>query len=368
MSLDGNYMTSLHPGEKVQGEKIEITGKPILKHNKGDLLKDRFWWKGEGIDISQNKDEVVIDCKNTGPNYTPFGSDLPLLNFAKEPVVIKIKARADGIEGTVPLLTVQFDDAEGKQANGKRPEARIGNTKDYHDYYFDCSDIWLQTWPDKKDVNPSIINKLLFFINPGNSGYTGKLHIKEIVALPIDSLKANPEFKISAGEEGGVVTRFESKDLGAWWAGTNYTLSWEADSSLKVVCADAGPGYAAFGVKLPVTMNMKMAYKIRVKARYEGTGYPELRLDTKDFNGYLSNGSPASVWLEPTENREFRDYLYIYKDNMFQAYPVRRELDPERITDLLFFVNPGKQGWSGTIYLDEIEVIYTGIGGRNSER
>jgi hypothetical protein len=31
----------------------------------------------------------------------------------------------------------------------------------------------------------------------------------------------------------------------------SYTLSWEPDSSLKVVCSNAGPGYAAFGMKLP---------------------------------------------------------------------------------------------------------------------
>jgi hypothetical protein len=115
-------------------------------------------------------------------------------------------------------------------------------------------------------------------------------------------------------------------------------------------------------------MNMKMAYKITLKARYEGESYPELRIDVKDYSGYISNGSPATNWLEPTENKEFVTYVYIYKKNIFQAYPVRRELDKERITELLFFVNPGKEAWSGTIYIDDIEVVYTGLGGRNSER
>ncbi|MFO7868959.1 MAG: hypothetical protein R6U95_06650, partial [Bacteroidales bacterium] len=121
-------------------------------------------------------------------------------------------------------------------------------------------------------------------------------------------------------------------------------------------------------VKLPETMDMSMAYKLVLKARYEGEGYPELRVDVQDYKGYLSNGNPATNWLEPTENKEFISYVYIYKDNMFQAHPVRRELDAKRITHVLFFVNPGKEAWSGDIYIDDIKIIYTGIGGRNSER
>src|SRR5690554_627300 len=115
-------------------------------------------------------------------------------------------------------------------------------------------------------------------------------------------------------------------------------------------------------------MNMNMAYKMTLKARYEGEGYPELRVDLKDYAGYISNGNPSVNWLEPTENKEFVSYVYIYKSNIFQAYPVRRELDKERIIELLFFVNPGKEAWSGTIYIDDIEIVYTGLGGRNSDR
>ena len=310
----------------------------------------------------------MFDFVNIGPLYIPFGADLPLLDFSKENVVIKITARAEGSNGNVPVLSMQFDDSEGLQANGKRPEVRIGNTEDYYDYYFNCSDMWLQMYPEKKDVNAQIINKVLFFVNPGNTGYTGKIYIKEFQALPIDSLRENPEFKIPVGKEGGVVTKFDSHDISEWWTAGNYSLSWAPDSSLKVQCSQVGPNYGSFGVKLPETMNMNMAYKITVKARYEGNGYPELRIDLKDYNGYISNGNPSSNWLEPTENKEFVSYVYIYKNSVFQAYPVRRELDTERIIELLFFVNPGKEAWSGTIYIDDITVVYTGLGGRNSER
>lgn len=181
-------------------------------------------------------------------------------------------------------------------------------------------------------------------------------------------MKPNPEFKIPVGIEGGVVADFKTKDISNWWNSASYTLSWEPDSSLKVVCSNAGPGYAAFGMKLPQTMNAKMAYRAIIKARFEGQGYPELRMDLIDCNGSLSNGNLQSNWLEPTKNKEFVEYLYIYKDDVFQAYPTRRELDKERITDLLLFVNPGKDGWSGIIYIDEIKFIYTGEVGRQSDR
>ncbi|MDA3882713.1 MAG: hypothetical protein PF481_05485 [Bacteroidales bacterium] len=368
ISLDQNYMKSLHSGEKITSEQIVISGKPVLSYNNGDLLSNRNWWSLKGINVHKEDEIVVVDFNNIGPTYTPFGADLPLLDFAKEDVVIKITARAEGVNGDVPLLSMQFDDSEGLQANAKRPEARIGNTEEFHDYYFDCSDMWLQMYPDKKEVNAHIINKVLFFVNPGNTGFTGKIFIKEFQALPIDSLKENPEFKVPVGKEGGVVSHFDSKDISDWWTAGSYSLSWSPDSSLKVNCSQVGPEYGSFGVKLPETMNMKMAYKITLKARYEGESYPELRIDVKDYSGYISNGSPATNWLEPTENKEFVTYVYIYKKNIFQAYPVRRELDKERITELLFFVNPGKEAWSGTIYIDDIEVVYTGLGGRNSER
>lgn len=368
IDLNNSYMTSIHAGEEVQGNKIIASGKPVLKHNTGNLLKDRSWWALPGIEIVPQKQGVAFDLSNIGPKYTPFGADLPLLDFKQQPVVLKITARAESNDGSLPLVSLQFDDAEGIQANAKRPEARIGNTQEFMDYYFDCSNMWLQTWPEKKEVNATIINKWLFFINPGGSGYTGRIYIQAIQALPIDSLKPNPEFKIPAGVEGGVVSNFSSKSTSDWWNSASYSIAWEPDSSLKIVCSNAGKGYEAFGMKLPQTMNAKMAYRVIVKARFEGSGYPELRLDLIDCNGSLSNGSPQTNWLEPTNNKEFVEYLYIYKDEVFQAYPTRRDLDKERITDLLFFVNPGKDGWSGTIYIDEIKFIYTGEVGRQSDR
>nr|HPH16889.1 hypothetical protein [Bacteroidales bacterium] len=166
----------------------------------------------------------------------------------------------------------------------------------------------------------------------------------------------------------GVVANFNAKNISEWWNSAAYSLAWETDSSLKVVCSKAGANYEAFGMKLPQTMNAKMAYRVIIKARFEGEGYPELRMDLIDCNGTLSNGNPQTNWLEPTKKGEFVEYLYIYKDDVFQAYPTRRELDKERITDILLFVNPGKDGWSGTIYIDEIKFVYTGEVGRQSDR
>ncbi|MFO7869631.1 MAG: hypothetical protein R6U95_10075, partial [Bacteroidales bacterium] len=289
VSLENNYMTSIHPGEKVSAEdEIVVTGKPVLSYNNGNLLENLNWWSLQGIEFEQTDDAVVFEFDNIGPSYTPFGADLPLLDFEKEDVVIKITARAESKGGDVPVLSMQLDDSEGVQANGRRPEARIGNTDEYTDYYFDCSDIWIQTYPDKKDVNASIINKVLFFVNPGNTGYTGKIFIQDIQALPIDSIQENQEFKIPVGKEGGVVSSFNSQDLDDWWASEKYSLSWNSDSTLKISCSQVGPDYGSFSVKLPETMDMSMAYKLVLKARYEGEGYPELRVDVQDYKGYLS--------------------------------------------------------------------------------
>lgn len=366
VDMNDSRMATLHT--EITDPMSDLSGRSALKYKNGNLHEGLDWWATTGITIAPGKSETVISCINVGPAYSAFGADLQLLDFIKEPTGLRIQARAEGKDGDVPLLTVQFDDAEGHQANARRPAARIGNTADYQDYYFDLSNIWAQSWPDDANVNGAIVNKMLFFINPGGSGYTGKLFIREMQVIPLDSMKANPEFKPPVGTDGGLVDNFEGTELKGWSTGDKYSLSKTKENELKVVVSDAGPGYSSFGKKLDETFNMKSAYKLRARVRFEGNGFPELRVDAKDYKGYITNANPVSHYIEPTENEEYRDYFFIYKGRWAQAYPDRKELDPERITELLFFINPGKAAWSGTLYIEEIEVIYTGMGGRNSER
>lgn len=357
IALEHTYMTSIHPGEEVQGEKIVASGKPVLRHNNGNLLRNLNWWALQGIDMVPVRGGIAFDFDKIGPNYTPFGADLPLLDFAYEPVVIRMRARSESTDGSEPILSLQFDDSEGVQANASRPEAVIKASENFADYYFDCSDMWFQQWPERKEVNATIINKALFFVNPGGVAYTGRIHISEIQALPIDSLLVNLHLIIPPGEPGGLIADFSSNNLGDWWNSNNYVLSWRSDLTLRVQCIQAGPGFGAFGLRLPYKMNVKKAHTIIVRARYEGDTPPDLRLDIVDYKGHLSNGNPQVHTMKVDEEFGFVEYEYVFKDDVYQEHPIRRDVDRERITNLLFFVNPGQDPWSGTIFIDSIECI-----------
>lgn len=363
-SIDDQPMVSVHP--EVSGEQEELKGIPVLDYNEGYFAKDANWWDGSKAKLNRTSEARIFECENIGPNYSSFGAELSLLDMIEDSVVVRITAKADGKDGDVPLLTLQFDDAQGYQANANRPAARIGNTEEYVNYYFPLTDNWIQNWPDNHSVNGAAVNKMLFFVNPGGSGFTGKIYIKEMRALPIDSMQENPEFKIPPGKEGGLVDNFQSNTLEDWSSTEKYQLTPGSDSSMKVKVNGAGPDYGSFGKKLPYTMNMENAYKLRVRIKYQGEDYPQLRVDAKDYKGRITNAQPASNHLEPGE--EYKDYFFIYKDNWRQKYPEEQPVDPKRITSLLFFVNPGGSAWSGTFHISEIEVIYTGSAGRNSER
>jgi hypothetical protein len=185
--LSEEYATSLHyqPEEEDESseveEKSDLVGIPARSFYGGDLKRGAIWWAGKGITLE--KGEVfVITATNIGPDNTPFGATFPPIDLIKEEVVLKVSARAEGNEGASPVVYLQVDDANGTMANAKRPFNAIENSADFKDYYFDLRDIYVQSEPKKK-VNGAMINSLKFFINPGQTGYTGKIFIKEIKVM-----------------------------------------------------------------------------------------------------------------------------------------------------------------------------------------
>jgi hypothetical protein len=183
--LADEYAVSMHcegksgGNEAIEEEGESLVGVPALAYYGGDLKRGAIWWAGKGI-VLEKGDVFVITAFNVGPGNTPFGATFPPIDLIKEDVVLKVSARAEGKDGTVPVLYLQVDDANGYQANAKRPFNKIENSEEFTDYYFDLKDIYLQSDPKKHKVNGALINSLKFFINPGEAGYSGKIFIKEI--------------------------------------------------------------------------------------------------------------------------------------------------------------------------------------------
>jgi hypothetical protein len=194
--LSEEYATSLHykgtddevvGSEPAEEEKSDLVGVPARNFYGGDLKRGAIWWVGKDISLEKG-DVFIIDATNVGPDSIPFGGTFPPIDLIKEPLVLKVSARAQGKDGDMPVLYLQVDDAEGHQANGKRPFNKIENSEEFKDYYFDLRDIYVQSIPKKQKVNGAFINSIKFFINPGQTGYTGQIFIKEVKVVPAGSI------------------------------------------------------------------------------------------------------------------------------------------------------------------------------------
>ncbi len=192
--LSEEYATSLHyegtdgqSKSEEEEEKSDLVGVPALTYYNGDLKRGAIWWAGE--DISLEKGPVfIIEADNIGPKNTPFGATFPPIDLISKEVMIKVTARAESADSVMPVLYLQVDDASGYQANANRPFHKIHNSQEFKDYYFDVKDIYTQILPKKHKVNGAMINSLKFFINPGQTGFTGTIYIKEIKVVPAESM------------------------------------------------------------------------------------------------------------------------------------------------------------------------------------
>jgi hypothetical protein len=187
--------------EEDQSEKSALVGVLARSFYGGDLKRGGIWWAGKGIyiergdtfaiEVTPAEADTAAGGANAAVDHThPFGATFPPIDLIKEPVLLKISARADSKETTPAVLQVQLIDADGYKTNAKLPLNTIENTAEFKDYFFDLRDIYTQNTPEKHKVNGALINGLQFFINPGEtSGYSGIIYIQEIRVVPAPAAK-----------------------------------------------------------------------------------------------------------------------------------------------------------------------------------
>ncbi len=169
----------------VEEEKSDLAGVPFRNFYGGDLKRGGIWFGGKGITLE--KGEIfTFDAENVGPDSIPFGATFQPIDLIKEEVKIKISART---AGGSPTLYLQLNDAEGYNANAKWPSQKIEASEEFHDYYFDLKDMFMQSFPKKHKVNGAFINGIRFFINPGQAAFTGQLFIREIKIVAVAPAK-----------------------------------------------------------------------------------------------------------------------------------------------------------------------------------
>jgi hypothetical protein len=207
--LNEDYALGLHnqeePDKKGAPKKVEeeseksaLIGVTARSFYGGDLKRGGIWWASKGIYIERG-DTFAIEVTHVGADSIPtgatnpsdnsdqhpFGATFPPIDMIKEPVMLKVTARAETKDTTSAVLYVQLIDADGYKTNAKLPANKIENSAELKEYFFDLRDIYTQNLPEKHKVNGALINGLQFFINPGQMpGFSGNIYISEIRIVP----------------------------------------------------------------------------------------------------------------------------------------------------------------------------------------
>lgn len=340
VALDDKHQIAV-PEEAEKGTKACQYQKGMIDDFSGDIFS---WWVGnDKVQLTRQGDTLRIVAKEVGSQWTPFGKEMALLDFTECPV-IKVRCRAEGEKS--PTLSVHLKDVNALDANADAPKARIHLGKEFKDYYFSFHNKWKQTWPDIQKVDETMIREIMVFINGGMVDWTGTLYIDEIKVV------STSEMPVVVAQAGGMIDDF-SEELYSWWAGNEKVNLEKLGDQMVVACNAAGPTYELFGRAFN-EMDFNKAQIVRIKARSEG-GSPLLRVDFKDKNGYVTNGSPVINKIQ--ESTEFKDYFYNYRGKYTQSWPDKQTVDASGIKEVLMFINPGGEAFTGKIFIEEIEVI-----------
>jgi hypothetical protein len=141
---------------------------------------------------------------------------------------------------------------------------------------------------------------------------------------------------------------------GIWYGAKNVSL--EKGDIFIFDAENAGPDSIPFGATFPpLDMNKEKVF-IKINARSEGKPgeMPTLYLELDDATGYKADAKRPSQQIE--NSAEFKDYVFDLTDMYYQRAP-KHKVNPALINSIKFFINPGKNAYTGKIYIKEIRVL-----------
>jgi len=141
------------------------------------------WWTGSSkiaLEKIPDIDVVKVTSDGAGANYETFGRSFDQVDFTKAPI-IRLRARAVNGEGfDNPKIRFAIKDKEGFTANEFNLSETIESGPEFKNYFFNFTDKYSQTYPDKHAVNPKEIEAMVLFINSGGPAYNGVIYFDEI--------------------------------------------------------------------------------------------------------------------------------------------------------------------------------------------
>ncbi len=142
--------------------------------------------------------------------------------------------------------------------------------------------------------------------------------------------------------------------INKWWVANNKLSIAKVGDSLRVQLKDCGLKYECWGTELDELLDFTDSPVLKVTARSEGATVPTLGISLKDMDGFDTSLDRPSQRIERSD--EYVEYYFNY-NRKWTHWEGKKPVDPAAIIEILFFVNPGQMNWTGTIYIDDIQVI-----------
>ena len=331
-----------------------------------DGKQDNTWYAGNGFTSTEEGGEWTVNGDGTGGPFDPFG-----YQFVDEdgtPIAIDITENhkifvrvagsnlgtqlrmdvkdADGFVSTMPgIVKTLITDYTVLEFNfeGNLVDGGYGGTA--------CD-----TGPC--DVDGKRIVELNFFVNPGQPGWSGTVKLDFIsvgeepqVGPMSDVFQDQFDNAVSANYLGSSTAGFVNVIAEGQWKiqGDGTNGMWEPVNMLF------------YNTTTLDTTDVSMSAgddKLYVRMRTDVPG-TSIRIDIQDINDFASTaGSITKVISDEWTTYEF-NYAGSYQDLAFGGTGCTVgpcDLDAERIQNMIFFVNPGVEGFVGEVQIDYISV------------
>ncbi|NRB52983.1 MAG: T9SS type A sorting domain-containing protein [Saprospiraceae bacterium] len=209
------------------------------------------------------------------------------------------------------------------------------------------------------NVDATMIQQLVFFINPGAGGFGGTVVIDYIAFGEEPDPVITSDIYQDHFEQDSSVNNFT-------FIGAGYTVDVDTDNSEVNITGDGtiamwDPLTYIFRnpntldtIDIDVSENNKLY--IKAKSTVEGTA---LRLDLQDIDGFVTTEGSITKILD-TEYKVFEyDYSGVLRDLGFGGTPCTEStapcpVNPMRIADIVMFIEPGVGEFLGTVSIDYI--------------
>ncbi len=331
-----------------------------------DGVLDNTWYAGNGLTGSEADGEWTVAGDGTSGAFDPFGyqfidenGDQIILDITGNHKIF-VRAKASNL-GT--QLRMDVKDADGFVSTVPGVIRTLVNDYAVFEFNYDGNLVdggYGGTACDMGpcDVDGTRINELNFFVNPGQPGWGG--------VVKIDFISVGEEPQIGPMSD---VFQDQFEDvvsLNYMASSTPGYVNVVADGQWKI------QGDGTNGMWEPVNMlfyntatldttdiSMKAGDdKLFVRMRTDVPG-TSVRIDIQDINNFASTaGSITKVISEEWVTYEF-NYAGSYQDLAFGGTGCTVgpcDLDSERIANMIFFVNPGVEGFVGEVQIDYISV------------